>query len=98
MVEISKSRSKSMDDAITAPKRLHFYLRDKKHTYIRFKTVLFAPRARDKKVLPCIPPDEIRHIAEQVYQKTPSGKRDNAILHLGIHTGLRTGYSQPAID
>jgi len=91
MIEISESRPKSMDDVVTVLKRLHFHLRDEGHTYIRFETVLFAPRARDKKVLPCITADEIRHISEQVDQKTLSGRRDNAILQLGIHTGLRAG-------
>jgi len=91
MVEISESRPKSMDDVVAVLKRLHYYLRDEGHTCIRFETILFAPRARDKKILPCIAADEIRHVLEQVDRETPSGKRDNAILQLGIYTGLRAG-------
>ncbi|WP_164917258.1 site-specific integrase [Clostridium sp. JN-9] len=91
MVEISESRPKSMDDVVVVLKRLHYYLRNKGYTCIHFETVLFAPRVRDKKIFPCIAVGEIQHIAEQVNQETPSGKRDSAILQLGIHTGLRAG-------
>lgn len=91
MIEISGSRPKSMDDVVAVLKRLHNYLRNNGYTCIRFEPVLFAPRARDKKIIPCIPVDEIRNVAEQVDHETPSGKRDNAILQLEIHTGLRAG-------
>lgn len=91
MIVISESRPKSMDDVVTVLKRLHYYLRNKGYTCIRFEPVLFAPRARDKKIIPCIAVDEIRNVAEQVNRETPSGKRDNAILKLEIYTGLRAG-------
>ena len=91
MIEISGSRPKSMDTVVAVLRRLHNYLRDDGYTCIRFEPVLFAPRARDKKIIPCIPADEIRNVAEQVDHETPSGKRDNAILQLEIHTGLRAG-------
>lgn len=91
MIEISESRPKSMDDVVIVLKRLHYYLRNKGYTCIRFEPVLFAPRARDKKIIPCIAVDEIRNVAKQVDCETPSGKRDNAILQLEIYTGLRSG-------
>ncbi|MFT5874452.1 MAG: integrase [Clostridium sp.] len=91
MIEISGSRPKSMDDVVAVLKRLHNYLRNNGYTCIRFETVLFAPRARDKNIIPCIPFDEIWHVTQQVDRETPSGKRDNAILQLEIHTGLRAG-------
>ncbi|MBU3114424.1 hypothetical protein [Clostridium lacusfryxellense] len=91
MIEISGSRHKSMDDVVAVLKRLHYYLRNSGYACIRFEPVLFAPRARDKKIIPCISVDEIWYVAEQVNPETPSGKRDNAILQLEIHTGLRAG-------
>jgi len=91
MIEISASRPKSMDDVIAVLRRLHSYLRDEGLMDIYFEIVLFAPRARDKKVFPCIAVDEIRLIAEQINSKTSSGKRDHAIIQLGINTGLRAG-------
>lgn len=66
MIEISKSRPKSMDDVVDVLKRLHNYLGENGYTCIRFDPVLFAPRARDKKIIPCIPVDEIRNMAKQV--------------------------------
>ena len=91
MIEISESRPKSMDDVVTVLKRLHYYLRNEGYTCIRFEPLLFTPRSRDKKIIPCISVDEIRNVAEQVDRETPSGKRDNAILQLEIYTGLRAG-------
>lgn len=91
LIEISASRPKSMDDVVTVLRRLHCYLRDEGMMDICFEAVLFAPRARDKKVFPCIAVDEIRIITEQINSETPSGKRDYAIIQLGIHTGLRAG-------
>ncbi|MBW9154798.1 tyrosine-type recombinase/integrase [Clostridium estertheticum] len=91
MIEISGSRPKSMDDVVAVLKQLHYYLRNNGYTCIRFEPVLFSPRARDKKIIPCISVDEIWNVAEQVNLETPSGKRDNAILQLEIHTGLRAG-------
>lgn len=91
MVEISTSRPKSMDDVLTVLRRLHAYLRDEKLMHVRFERVLFAPRARDKKVLPCIVVGEIRLMTEQINQETSSGKRDYAIMQLGIRTGIRAG-------
>ncbi|HZK61532.1 MAG TPA: tyrosine-type recombinase/integrase, partial [Anaerovoracaceae bacterium] len=72
-------------------RRLHSYLRDEKLMDIRFESVLFAPRARDKKVFPIIAVEEIQCITKQVNQESHSGKRDYAILQLGIYTGLRAG-------
>ena len=91
MLEISASRPKSMDDVVTVLKRLHSYLRDEGLIDICFEIVLFAPRARDKKVFPCIAIDEIRLVTEQIDPETSSGKRDYAIIQLGIHIGLRAG-------
>ena len=91
MIVISESRPKSMDDVVAVLKRLHYYLRYNGYTCIRFEPVLFAPRARDKKIIPCISVDEIRSVVEQIDHGTPYGKRDNAILQLEIHTGLRAG-------
>jgi integrase len=91
IVEISTCRPKSMDDVVTVLKKLHTYLREKILLNICFEAVLFAPRARDKRVLPCFTSEEIKLVFEQIDTETPNGKRDYAIIQLGICTGLRAG-------
>ena len=91
IVDISASRPKTMDDVVTVLRKLHMYLREEGLLDIRFEPILFVPRARDKKVLPCFSPEELNLILKQVNTETPAGKRDYAIIQLGISTGLRAG-------
>ncbi|OIJ10700.1 hypothetical protein BKP37_17335 [Anaerobacillus alkalilacustris] len=91
IVDMSTCRPKTMDDVVTVLRKLHTYLREEELLDIRFEPVLFAPRARDRKVLPCFSSEEINLILKQVNTKTPVGKRDFAIIQLGICTGLRAG-------
>lgn len=91
IVDMSVCRPKSMDDVITVLRKLHTYLREEELLDICFEPILFVPRARGRKVLPCFSSDEINLILKQVNTETPSGKRDYAIIQLGICTGLRAG-------
>lgn len=91
IVDMSACRSKSLDDVITVLRKLHTYLREEELLDVRFESILFAPRSRDKKVLPCFSKEELNQILEQVNTETPTGKRDYAIIQLGISTGLRAG-------
>ena len=80
-----------MDDVVTTLKKIHMFLRSKGMLDILFESVLFAPRARDRKIQPCISSDEIKRILDQVDTDSGIGKRDYAILQLGICSGLRAG-------
>jgi site-specific recombinase XerD len=91
IVDMFAYRPKSMDDVVTVLRKLHTYFRQEELLDIRFEPVLFVPRARDKKVLPCFSPEELNLILKQVNTETPAGKRDYAIIQLGISTGLRAG-------
>ena len=51
---------------------------------------LFAFRvSRESRMFPAIPPEEIAAILEMIDRRLPKGKRDYAIILLGIVTGLR---------
>lgn len=91
IVDMFTYRPKSMDDVVTVLRKLHTYFRAEGLLDIRFEPVLFVPRARDKKVRPCFLPEELNLILKQINTETPTGKRDYAIIQLGITTGLRAG-------
>lgn len=91
IVDMFTYRPKSMDDVVTVLRKLHTYFRAEGLLDIRFEPVLFVPRARDKKVLPSFSPEELNLILKQVNTETPAGKRDYAIIQLGISSGLRAG-------
>lgn len=91
IVEMLAYRPKSMDDVVTVLRKLHIYFRQEQLLDIHFEPVLFVPRARDKKVLPCFSPEELNLILNQINTEIPRGKRDYAIIQLGISTGLRAG-------
>jgi site-specific recombinase XerD len=91
IVDMFAYRPKSMDDVITVLRKFHTYFRAEGLLDIRFEPVLFVPKARDKKVLPCFSSEELNLILKQVNTETPAGKRDYAIIQLGITSGLRAG-------
>ena len=89
--DISTSRPKSMDDVIDALRKLDQYLINLGNTGLPYAGLLMAPRARDKKIYPCMPQDELNTVLEHIDRSTAVGKRDFAILILAASTGLRTG-------
>ena len=91
IVNISNDRPKSMDDVITALKKLFKYLNEQEYINTTFWTILAAPRSRDHKVKPCMRLDETIKLIEQVNKDSNVGKRDFAILTLAATTGLRAG-------
>lgn len=91
IVNISNDRPKSMDDVITALKKLFKYLNEQGYINTTFWTILAAPRSRDHKVRPCMKLDETIKLIEQVNKDSNVGKRDFAILTLAVTTGLRAG-------
>ena len=91
IVESVSFYPKSMDDVIATLRKIHIFLRSKEMLDIPFESVLFSPRTRDRKIQPCISAIEINQILEQVDTNSIIGKRDYAILQLGICSGLRAG-------
>jgi site-specific recombinase XerD len=91
IVDMSACRPKTMDDVVTVLRKLHTYLRGEELLDIRYESVLFTPRSRSRKVPPCFSSEEIKLILKQVNIEISLGKRDYAIIQLGICTGLRAG-------
>lgn len=54
IMDISNDKPKSMDDVITALKKLFKYLNERAYINTTFWTILAAPRSRDHKVKPCM--------------------------------------------
>jgi len=62
-----------------------------KHSLLQndYSRLLDVPIRREKKVLPCITDDEMEMLLKQIDHNTPMGKRDYAIILLGMINGLR---------
>jgi integrase len=91
IVEVSPFYPKSMDDVVSTLKKIHMFLCSKAISNISFESVLCAPRARDRKIQPCISFIDIKRMLEQIDTNSIIGKRDYAVLQLGICLGLRAG-------
>lgn len=91
IMEISKSRPKSMDDVMTALRQFFSYLNKNSYCGETFWMLLSAPRTRDHWVRPCMKQKETNQMLCQIDRTTPEGKRDFAILSLAASTGLRAG-------
>ena len=89
--EISKSRPKSMDQVIISLRKLDGYLTRSGMQGLPHAGLLMAPRARERKVYPCMPQEEIMLILESIDRSTSIGKRDYAILILAANSGIRVG-------
>lgn len=91
MVEISKSRSKSMDDVVYALRAFFRYLCENGLYGENFWMLLAAPRCRDHHVRGCVSPEEISRLLESIDKETCNGKRDFAAMSLAAVSGLRAG-------
>jgi len=89
--EISQTRKNSMDDVVGALRKLHRYLTEFGLTGLPYVGLLMTPRARDRKVYPCMPPDDLDIIIRSIDLDTAIGKRDYAILLLAASSGMRVG-------
>jgi len=89
--DISKSRPKSMDQVITSLRKLDSYLTNSGMAGLPHAGLLMAPRARERKIYPCMPQDDLTLILDSIDCSTPIGKRDYAILTLAANTGMRAG-------
>lgn len=91
IIDVSSEHRGSMDYVVLALRKFHSYLREHNLLKIKYEAALFVPRARDRRVLPCINQNEIDRVLEQIDLSSAMGKRDYAIIVLGAHTGLRAG-------
>ena len=89
--EISQSRAKSMDDVVSSLRKLDRYLTRLGTTGLPYAGLLMAPRARDRKIHPCMPQDDLDIIIQAIDRKATIGKRDYAILLLALSSGMRAG-------
>ncbi len=80
-----------MDNVIDALRKLNRFLIDSGVAGLPYVDLLMAPRARDKKIYPYMPQDELNAVFEHINRDTAVGKRDFAILMLAASTGLRSG-------
>ena len=88
---ISKLRAKSMDHVISSLRKLDRYLIDSGKPGLPYASLLMAPRARERKIYPCMSPDDLNLIIGSVGRSTAIGKRDYAILLLAASSGMRVG-------
>lgn len=91
LVDISRSKPKSMDDVIYALRAFFKYLCENGLYSENFWMLLAAPRCRDHRVHGCISPEEISRLLESIDRKTGNGKRDFAAMSLAAVSGLRAG-------
>lgn len=89
--DISKSRSKSMEQVISSLRKLEDYLTRSGMQGLPYAGLLMAPRARERKVYPCMPQDDINLILESIDRNTSIGKRDYAMLTIAANSGIRAG-------
>lgn len=88
---IAKSRAKSMDHVVSSLRKLDRYLTDSGMSGLPYAGLLMAPRARERKIYPCMPQDDLGLLLRAVDRSTAIGKRDYAILLLAASSGMRAG-------
>jgi integrase len=91
IIDVSPEHRGSMDYIVLALRKFHSFLKEHHLLEIQYEAVLFVPRVRDRRVLPCINQNEIDRVLEQIDVSSAMGKRDYAIIVLGANTGLRAG-------
>ena len=89
--DISRSRAKSMDHVVSSLRKLDRYLIDSGMPGLPYAGLLMAPRARERKIYPCMPQDDFELVIRSIDRSTAIGKRDYAILLLTVSSGLRAG-------
>ena len=89
--DISKTRSKSMDDVIDALRKLDRYLAGPGQPGLPYAGLLMAPRAREGKIHPHMPEGDLDSAIRSIDLETAIGKRDFAILLLAAGSGMRAG-------
>lgn len=88
---ISITRKKSMHEVISSLRTLDRYLKSSGLSGLPYAGLLIAPRARERKVYPCMSEEELNVVIRSIDRSTSIGKRDYAILLLAAGTGMRSG-------
>jgi integrase len=89
--DISKSRPKSMDHVVNSLRNLNRYLIDSSISELPFAGLLMVPRARERKIYPCMSLEDLSLVIKSIDRNTAVGKRDYAILLMAISSGIRAG-------
>jgi phosphopantetheine adenylyltransferase len=64
--EMAQTRAKGMEDVVGALRKLNRYLVESKSSSLPYVGLLIAPRARDRKVYPCMPQDDLDMIIRSI--------------------------------
>lgn len=70
-------------------RKFYNYAHTEKIVACSYDSFFRFPVARGRKILPCLPHEEINLVLNQINLYTGKGKRDLAMILLGLHTGLR---------
>lgn len=70
-------------------KKLYAYLAGNGYAADDYSGLFAFPVSRASRLFPALPPSEITAMLEQIDKRTPKGKRDYAIVLLGVVLGLR---------
>lgn len=70
-------------------RKFYNYIYTEKIAACSYDSFFKFPVVRGHKILPCLPHEEINLVLHQINLYTGKGKRDLAIILLGLHTGLR---------
>ena len=70
-------------------KKLYTYLAENGHATETHSGLFSFPVSRESRLFPALPSSEIALILDQINKHTPKGKRDYAIVLLGVVMGLR---------
>jgi len=89
--DMAQTRTKSMDDVVGVLRKLDRYLVETGHLGLPYAGLLMAPRARERKIYPCMPHDDLDFVIRSIDLNTAIGKRDYAILLLAANSGMRAG-------
>ena len=82
-------KSTSVHNVKLYMKKLYAYLADNGYAADDHSGLFAFPVSRECRLFPALPPAEIATILEHIDRRTPKGKRDYAIVLLGVVVGLR---------
>ena len=89
IVHSKKLSGRSLRTIKSHLKKLYRYLTDNGYIPDSYERLFSFPVAAIRKILPAARPDELSAVLASVDLSTPKGKRDYAMILLGIVTGLR---------
>jgi len=82
-------KSSSVHNVKLYMKKLYRYLAENRYSPDSYEGLFAFRVSRESRMFPAIPQEEIAAMLEMIDRRLPKGKRDYAILLLGIVTGLR---------